>query len=144
MLLGQTETAKLLEQCNGSRLAIEEVLSAYIVWKYLRGATSERVLVKLGYLSRYLRLTGRSHVLEAGADAFKVLSLEVALGGGRVGLLPGETPQGKAIWNKMRRATSSLATDAVYGGPGPVQRFISLPQSEPLRQDHGRTPWAER
>jgi hypothetical protein len=71
-MLGQAEIAKYLDQCNGSRLAIEEVLSAYIVWwadssflvyphifsrKYLKGATSERVLSKLRYLSIFLRVT---------------------------------------------------------------------------------------
>ncbi|KAJ6557931.1 hypothetical protein B0H19DRAFT_1149048 [Mycena capillaripes] len=145
-MLGQAQIAKYLEQCNGSRLAIEEVLSGYIVWKYLRGATSERVLVKLKYLSIYLRVTGRRHILEVGADAFKVLTLEVALGGGRIGLLPSMTAPGKAVWNEIRRAaaSSSLVTDSVYGGPGPVQAFLSRSQSRPLRSDETRTPWSER
>ncbi|KAJ6478752.1 hypothetical protein C8R47DRAFT_983749, partial [Mycena vitilis] len=145
--VGQAEIAKYLEQCNGSRLAIEEVLSGYIVWKYLKGATSTRVLVKLRYLSLFLRVTGRTHILEAGADAFMVLSLEVALGGGRVGLLPSTTVPGKAVWNDIRRATStrySLVTDSVYGGPGPVHSFLSIPQSEPIHRDGIRTRWSER
>ncbi|KAJ7108735.1 hypothetical protein C8R44DRAFT_743966 [Mycena epipterygia] len=155
-MLGQADIAKYLDQCNGNRIAIEEVLSGYIVWKYLKGATSERVLVKLRYLAIYLRVTGRypsprgrSHILEAGADQIKVLSIEVALGGGRIGLLPSMTMQGKAVWNEIRRAMSSssraaLATDSVYGGPGPVQAFLSRSQSQPFRQNEPRTPWAER
>ncbi|KAJ6557930.1 hypothetical protein B0H19DRAFT_1261507 [Mycena capillaripes] len=141
-MLGQTETAKYLDQCSDSRLGIEEVLSAYIVW----GADSERVLVKLGYLSRYLRLTGRCHILEAGAAAFKVLTLEVAFGGGRIGLLPAMTVPGRTVWNELRRAaaSSSLVTDSVYGGPGPVQAFLSRSQSKPLPHNETRTPWAER
>ncbi|KAF7360169.1 hypothetical protein MVEN_00745400 [Mycena venus] len=149
-MLGQAEIAKRLDQCHGSRQAIEEVLSGYIVWKYLKGATSERVLVKLKYLTIYLRVTGRRHILEVGADALKVLTLEVALGGGRVGLLPAMTVPGKAVWNEIRRvaSSSSLVTDAVYGGPGPVQRFLSPSQSHPQRYfrdgELERTPWAER
>ncbi|KAJ7918423.1 hypothetical protein B0H13DRAFT_1607440 [Mycena leptocephala] len=144
-MLGQAEIAKYLDQCNGSRLAIEEVLSAYIVWKYLKGATSERVLSKLRYLSIFLRVTGRRHILDVGADAFKVLTLEVALGGGRIGLLPSTTVPGKGAWNVLRRAaSSSLVTDSVYGGPGPVQAFLSLSQSRPWRHNETRTPWAER
>ncbi|KAJ7109609.1 hypothetical protein C8R43DRAFT_1091734 [Mycena crocata] len=144
-MLGQTDIAKYLDQCGGSRLAIEEVLSAYIVWKYLKGATSERVLMKLRYLTIYLRVTGRRHILEAGADAFKVLSIEVSLGGGRVGLLPSMTVPGRAVWNDLRRAASTssraatFVTDSVYGGPGPVHTFLSLSQN-----DEARTPWAER
>ncbi|KAJ7449128.1 hypothetical protein B0H11DRAFT_1743832 [Mycena galericulata] len=146
-MLGQTDTAKYLDQCNGSLLALEEVLSAYIVWKYLRGATSERVLLKLGYLARYLKVTGRRHILDAGADVFKALTMEVALGGGRIGKLPARTVPGKAVWNEMRRATSrstSLVTDGIYGGPGPVQAFLSSPQSQPLHPNESRTPWLER
>jgi len=144
-MLGQGEIAKYLDQCQGYRTAIEEVLSGYIVWKYLKGATSERVLVKLRYLSIYLRVTGRRHILEVGADVFKILTLEVTLGGGRIGLLPAKTVPGKTVWNQIRRAaSSSLITDSVYGGPGPVQAFLSLTQSQPLWYNEGRTPWSER
>ncbi|KAJ7645016.1 hypothetical protein B0H17DRAFT_1104405 [Mycena rosella] len=130
-MLGQSEIARYLEQCDGVFVAIEEVLSAYIVWKYLKGATSERVLVKLRYLTIYLRVTGRSHIVAAGADAFKALTMEVSLGGGRrVGLLPAMTLPGKAAWNELRRAAHSravsLATDSVYGGPGPVRALYSI------------------
>ncbi|KAJ6616330.1 hypothetical protein B0H10DRAFT_1799721 [Mycena sp. CBHHK59/15] len=144
-MLGQADIAKYLDQCNGSRLAIEEVLSGYIAWKYMKGATSERVLLKLRYLAIYLRVTGRDHILDAGADAFKALTIEVALGGGRIGLLPSMTAPGRAVWNELRRAgAAALATDSVYGGPGPVQTFLSLVQSRPFRENESRTPWAER
>ncbi|KAJ7487240.1 hypothetical protein B0H11DRAFT_1721373 [Mycena galericulata] len=146
-MLGQADIAKYFDQCNGSMLAVEEVLSAYIVWKYLKGATSERVLLKLRYLAIYLKVTGRRHILDEGADAFKALTMEVAFGGGRIGLLPATTIPGKVVWNEIRRATSrstSLVTDAIYGGPGPVQAFLSLPQSQPFRPNESRTPWLER
>ncbi|KAJ7734545.1 hypothetical protein DFH07DRAFT_844696 [Mycena maculata] len=144
-MLGQAETAKYLDQCNGSRVAIEEVLSAYIVCKYLKGSTSERVLLKLRYLAIYLRVTRRSHILNAGADEFKALTMEVALGGGRIGLLPTVSVPGRAAWNELRRtAATSLVTDSVYGGPGPVQTFLSLSQSQPYRGNESRTPWLDR
>ncbi|KAF8162474.1 hypothetical protein K438DRAFT_1985120 [Mycena galopus ATCC 62051] len=128
-MLGQAEIAKYFDQCLGSKTAIEEVLSGYIVWKYIKGATSERVLLKLRYLSIYLRVTGRRHVLEKGADVFKVLTPEVALGGGRIGLLPATTAPGKAVWNAIRRAASlPLPTDS----------------SQPLRHYETRSPWSER
>ncbi|KAJ7223682.1 hypothetical protein B0H12DRAFT_1213102 [Mycena haematopus] len=143
-MLGQAEIAKYFDQCEGSRTAIEEVLSGYIVWKYLKGATSGRVLGKLRYLTIFLQVTGRRHILEVGADVFKVLTLEVALGGGRIGLLPAQTVPGKAVWNAIRRAAPSIVTDSVYGGPGPVQAFLSLSQSQPLPHQEGRTPWSDR
>ncbi|KAJ7800359.1 hypothetical protein B0H14DRAFT_2899988 [Mycena olivaceomarginata] len=147
-MLGQAEISKYFDQCQGCRRAIEEVLSGYISWKYIKGATSERVLIKLRYLTIYLHVTGRRQVLEVGADAFKVLTLEVSLGGGRIGLLPATTVPGKAVWNQIRRAaprvSTSLVTDAVYGGPGPVQEYLSPSQSQPPARNHERTPWAER
>ncbi|KAK7044849.1 hypothetical protein R3P38DRAFT_2881241 [Favolaschia claudopus] len=148
-MLGQAQIAKYLDQCEGSRTAIEEVLSGYIVWKYIKGATSERVLTKLRYLTIYLRVTGRRHILETAADIFTILSLEVSRGGGRVGLLPTMSVPGKAVWNQIRRAapsTALLATDSVYGGPGPVQAFLSITQSRPSRynEDPMPTPYSER
>ncbi|KAJ6582936.1 hypothetical protein DFH09DRAFT_1144963 [Mycena vulgaris] len=145
-MLGQAEIARYLDQCDGSMLAIEEVLSAYIVWKYLKGATSERVLLKLRYLTIYLRVTGRRHILDAGADAFKAVTMEVALaGGGRIGLLPSMTVPGRAVWNELRRASraSAFVTDSVYGGPGPVQAFSSHSQSQRFRENESRSPWLE-
>lgn len=56
-MLGQSETARLLQQCNGDATAIEEVLSAYVVWKYLKGRTTTHVLAKLKMLSSFLRIT---------------------------------------------------------------------------------------
>ncbi|KAF7351393.1 hypothetical protein MSAN_01571000 [Mycena sanguinolenta] len=144
-MLGQADIAKYLDQCEGSKTAIEEVLSGYIVWKYLRGATSARVLGKLRYLTIYLRVTGRGHIIEEGADVFKILMLEVAGGGGRIGLLPAQTVPGKAVWNAIRRAASlPLVTDSVYGGPGPVHAFLSFAQSQPLPHNETRTPWSEQ
>ncbi|KAF7307046.1 hypothetical protein MIND_00497700 [Mycena indigotica] len=144
-MLGQSQVVKYLDQCNGDLVAIEEVLSAYIVWKYLKGSTSAQVLMKIKLLTIFLRVTGRRQLLETAADVFKVLTLEVSLGGGRVGQLAGQTVQGKAIWNELRRRSPNLVTDGVYGGPGPVHTFLSNAQSRPFSTDTAtRTPWAER
>ncbi|KAJ7359658.1 hypothetical protein DFH08DRAFT_846663 [Mycena albidolilacea] len=150
-MLGQAEISKYFDQCQGCRRAIEEVLSGYISWKYIRGATSERVLVKLRYLTLYLHVTGRRHILEVGADVLRVLTLEVSLGSGRIGVLPATTVPGKAVWNQIRRAapraSTSLVrvvTDSVYGGPGPVQEFLSHSESQRSARNYGRAPWAER
>ncbi|KZP23286.1 hypothetical protein FIBSPDRAFT_858545 [Athelia psychrophila] len=56
-MLGQTEIAKLLKQCNGDALAMEEVLCAYVVWKYVKGRSNEHVLEKLRQLRMYLSVT---------------------------------------------------------------------------------------
>ncbi|KAF7319133.1 hypothetical protein HMN09_00249700 [Mycena chlorophos] len=145
LMLGQSEVAKYLDQCCGDVTSMEEVLSAYVVSKYLKGSTSERVLIKMRYLIVYLRATGRRHILETAADVLKVLFLEVSLGGGRVGTLPSRTAVGKTVWNRLRRETSSvLMTDAVYGGPGPVHSFLSTSQRIPFRNENTRSAWAER
>ncbi|KAJ7100041.1 hypothetical protein B0H15DRAFT_818479 [Mycena belliarum] len=145
-MLGQVEIARYLDQCNGSPLAIEEVLSAYIFWKYIKGATSQRVLVKLRYLTLYLRVTGRGHILEAGADQFKALSAEVVHGGSRIGALRSFTEPGKAVWNQLRRAAPSLLTHSMYGGPGSMHELLSRPQSHlPAFGDTAeREPWLDR
>ncbi|KAJ7634555.1 hypothetical protein FB45DRAFT_1056568 [Roridomyces roridus] len=153
-MLTQSDIAKYLDQCTGpdAVLAIDEILSGYIVAKYIRGASAERVLLKLRGLVFYLRVTGRSHVLEVGADPFKALMEEVSLGGERVGILPALTSPGKAVWNHLRRNARGergpshplLVTDPTYGGPGPARVFLSLPQSRPLHENETRTPWLQR
>jgi len=144
-MLGQSHIGKYLDQCGDSRLAIEEVLSAYIVWKYLKGATTVRVLAKIRLLCFFLRATRRSRILVIGADAIKALSIEVAMGGGRLGLLPAMTLPGKAVWNELRRAAHhGIATDNVYGGPGPVQAFLTESQRRRFEDDFERTAWAEQ
>lgn len=56
-MLGQNEIGKLLKRCNGDPTAIEEVLSAYVVWKYLKGRPPGHILGKLRYLRLYLQVT---------------------------------------------------------------------------------------
>lgn len=56
-MLGQSEVVKLLEKCNGDPTAIEEILSAYVVWKLLKGRSTAYVLVKLKDLCNLLKLT---------------------------------------------------------------------------------------
>lgn len=53
------ETAKYLERCvddESPELAIEEVLSAYVAWKLVRGQSCEVIIQKLRYLTMYLRV----------------------------------------------------------------------------------------
>jgi hypothetical protein len=54
------------------------------------------IYLRVTYVDQNLRAVmltsgrGRGHILEAGGDAIKALTLEVATGGGRrIGLLPG-------------------------------------------------------
>ncbi|KAF7326058.1 hypothetical protein MKEN_00456700 [Mycena kentingensis (nom. inval.)] len=148
-MLGQREIGKYLDEWSGNLTAIEEILSAYIVWKYLKGASSSRVLVKIKYLAMYLRFSGRAHILREAADIFKVLTIEVSIGGGRIGLLPSRTTPGKEIWNRIRREAPARLrrrglTGATYGGPVPVQEFLTQAQREPWQPNQERTPWAEQ
>ncbi|EIN05128.1 hypothetical protein PUNSTDRAFT_146032 [Punctularia strigosozonata HHB-11173 SS5] len=137
-MLGQAETATYLEQCGDELVAIEEVLSAYVIWKFLKGHSCPHVLQKLHYLCIYLRVTGRTRVLSFGRDVFKVIALEVAAGGGRLGVAPVTSPVGKEIWNRIRREVSKSArqqrlvsTDAEYGGPAPAILLVT-PRQLPL------------
>ncbi|KZP27800.1 hypothetical protein FIBSPDRAFT_780668, partial [Athelia psychrophila] len=103
-MLGQTEVAELLKQCNGDSLAMEEVLSAYVVWKYVKGRSNEHVLEKIRQLRRVLVVTGQTETLRAGERAFRIVMTECALGGqNRIGVLPATTPIGKRVCNDLRR-----------------------------------------
>lgn len=147
-MLNQREIAKFLDQCEGDNIAIEEVLSGYVIWKYMRGSSSAMVLTKLRYLSIFLRVTGRGHIVESGRDAFTAIAMEVSLGGGRIGDLPSITAPGKAVVNKIRRHishSSNFATEAIYGGPLPVSNLLTELQRSPSNPtEAGRTAWAER
>ncbi|KAJ7735809.1 hypothetical protein B0H16DRAFT_128697 [Mycena metata] len=145
-MLGQSEITKYLKRCD-TEVGIEEVLSAYIAAKYLKGATSERVLLKLKYLAMYLRVNGHQRILDLGAEPWRVLTMEVALGGGRIGLLRSVTEPGRAAWNQIRRVSTSNSgpsTDSVHGGPGPVQTFLLPDQAQPFLLNEARAPWLER
>ncbi|EIM87770.1 uncharacterized protein STEHIDRAFT_120069, partial [Stereum hirsutum FP-91666 SS1] len=137
-MLNQSEVAKYFDQCHNNS-EIEEVLSAYIVWKFYRGHNPAQVLLKMHHPCCYLRVTGRSRILTIGYDAFKILTVEVALGGGRIGVLPSFTKPGLAVWNTLRQAAShsssrkrKIVTDEIYGGPGPVLAFLHLSPSQPF------------
>lgn len=59
-MLSQSEIARYLERCVDDEvpvLALEEVLSAYVAWKLIRGQRCEVVLQKLRYLIIYLQVT---------------------------------------------------------------------------------------
>jgi len=150
-MLGQTEIARLLKQCNGDALAMEEVMSAYVVWKYVKGRSTEHVLSKLRYLRLYLSVTGQTDILTAGRQAFLIVTTECALGGqSRIGVLPATTPIGKEVWNRVRRNMSRtqirVMTDGQYGGPAPVRAFLTAAQRRPspLAVGSERPSWLER
>ncbi|KZP11052.1 hypothetical protein FIBSPDRAFT_1050993 [Athelia psychrophila] len=150
-MLGQTEIAKLLKQCNGDALAMEEVLCAYVVWKYVKGRSNEHVLEKLRQLRMYLSVTGQRDILRAGQRAFRIVMTECALGEqSRLGVLPATTPIGKRAWNDLRRSMSGtqiqVITDSRYGGPAPVQAFLNAEQRRQPRvaEDLVRPGWLER
>lgn len=59
-MLSQSEIARLLDRCvdeESPELAMEEILSAYVAWKLIRGQSCALVLQKLRYLTMYLRVT---------------------------------------------------------------------------------------
>jgi len=130
-MLGQNETGKLLKRCNGDPIAIEEVLSAYVVWKYLKGRPPGHILSKLRYLTIYLQVTGQHDILRAGSRVFTLIKTECGLGEeSRIGMLPATTLIGKEVWNRIRRQMSTaqvkLMTDGLYRNndnptSGPIQ-----------------------
>ncbi|KII90548.1 hypothetical protein PLICRDRAFT_39118 [Plicaturopsis crispa FD-325 SS-3] len=137
-MLGKAEVAKLLDQCGDHSCAIGDVLSAYVYWKYLRGASTTRVLEKLRALCMYLRSTNRSNVLRIGKRSFMAVGTLVASGGGRIGKAPVETPIGIEVWNALRRRRVAVAaTDGDEGGPGSVLAFTTLEQRK-VWGYHGR------
>jgi len=142
-MLGQAQIARYLDKCEDSAIAIEEVLSAYIVWKYIKGATSLRVLHKLRHLCIYLRVTGRGHILETGRNAFRDLTHEVTIGGGRVGGSPTGSEPGRQAWNQLRRGAASrhIILMTGDGGSGPVSAFLTENQRVPFIER--RTEWGE-
>ncbi|KZP23256.1 hypothetical protein FIBSPDRAFT_786085 [Athelia psychrophila] len=128
-MLNQNETGKLLKRCDGDPTAIEEVLSAYVVWKYLKGRPPGHILSKLRYLTIYLQVLGQHDVLRAGSRAFTLIKSECGLGGeSRIGMTPATTLVGKEVWNRLRQQMSTaqieLMTDGLYGGTAPIQAFI--------------------
>jgi hypothetical protein len=145
-MLGQKEISRFLSECDSNQ-AVEEVLSAYVTWKYMRGSSSMRILGKLRSLTIYLRANGQTRPLIIGKDAFTIIAIEVALGGGRIGVLPAQTVPGKQSWNKIRRyaqPSHNVTTDQQYGGPGPVSHLGLTPfQRTPSPHASERSLWAQ-
>ncbi|KAJ3795092.1 hypothetical protein GGU11DRAFT_252752 [Lentinula aff. detonsa] len=69
---------------------MEEILSAYVAWKFIRGQSCALVMQKLRYLTIYLRVTGRQWVLERIRQVLMVIATELSLGGGLIGACPGK------------------------------------------------------
>ncbi|KAE9407545.1 hypothetical protein BT96DRAFT_986538 [Gymnopus androsaceus JB14] len=139
-MLSQSETAKYLDRCvdeESPELAMEEVLSAYVAWKLVRGQSCEVVLQKLRYLTIYLRVTNRRRVLEQIREVIVVTATELSFGGGLIGACPLNTLIGKEVWNLLRRKLSSntFNTDPEYGGPITFHDLRSVEESRnPVRQ----------
>ncbi|KAH7878133.1 uncharacterized protein C8R40DRAFT_1167532 [Lentinula edodes] len=123
-MLSQSEVARLLDRCvdeESPELAMEEILSAYVAWKLIRGQSCALVLQKLRYLTMYLRVTERQWVLATIREVIMVTATELSFGGGLIGACPVSTPLGKQVWNDFRRKLSTTShafnTDPEYGGP---------------------------
>ncbi|KAJ3834079.1 hypothetical protein F5878DRAFT_375925 [Lentinula raphanica] len=90
-MLSQSETAKLLDKCveeECPELAMEEVLSAYVAWKFIHGKSCAFVMQKLRYLTMYLRVTERHWLLERMSEVLMVIGTEIQFGGGLIGACP--------------------------------------------------------
>ncbi|KAH8927857.1 hypothetical protein BT69DRAFT_1277621 [Atractiella rhizophila] len=149
-MLGQADIGKYLDRCTSDQ-EVEEVLSGYVIWKYLRGHTSGEVLEKIRYLTLYLRGTNRSHILTKHNAAFLIICYETALGGGRIGYLPAMTPAGKDICNRIRSHANksnrflkriAFVTHSEFAGPFPVDTITTQDQRGVPTND--REPWSER
>ncbi|KAJ4466257.1 hypothetical protein J3R30DRAFT_3588902 [Lentinula aciculospora] len=144
-MLSQSETAKLLDRCvdeESPELAMEEILSAYVAWKLIRGQSCSLVMQKLRYLTMYLRVTGRQWILETIREVLMVIATELSYGAGLIGACPVSTPIGKQAWNDLRRklSTTSYAfnTDLEYGGPVTIHRLRSVEEPRnPIRHMDG-------
>ncbi|KAF7979969.1 hypothetical protein HWV62_40034 [Athelia sp. TMB] len=128
---------------------MEEVLCAYVTYKYLKGRSTAHILEKIRQLRVFLSITGQRGILTAGERAFRIVITECALGGERIGLLPATTPLGKAVWNEVRRhmsrAQMQVVTDSRYGGPAPAAAFLTAAQRRPpsVAEDLVRPGWLE-
>ncbi|KAF8918920.1 hypothetical protein CPB85DRAFT_1279390 [Mucidula mucida] len=86
--------------------------------------------------------SGRGHIMRTGETAFKAISFEAAMGGGRIGVTP--------VWNIIRRWADkkyAISTDRTYGGPGTVPAWFTPRQLAELRRTmelHERPAWLER
>jgi len=151
-MLGQYEIANYLKRCNGDRIAIEEVLCGYVVWKYVKGRNTEHILRKIRELRMWLAVTGESAILRASHRVFTMLIIECTMvHQSRLGVSPTTTPVGKEVWNCIRRNMSSaqrrVITDSQYGGPAPIQAILTPGQrnaSPSIVEGSERPPWVER
>ncbi|KAJ3770201.1 hypothetical protein FB446DRAFT_692560 [Lentinula raphanica] len=144
-MLSQSETAKLLERCveeECPELAMEEVLSAYVAWKFIRGQNCALVMQKLRYLALYLRVTERRWLLERMSEVLIVIGTEISFGGGLIGACPVSTSIGKQVWNEIRRKLNPnsymFKTDPEFGGPITFHRLRSIDEPRnPVRDFDG-------
>ncbi|KAH8826699.1 hypothetical protein DL96DRAFT_1528403 [Flagelloscypha sp. PMI_526] len=153
-MLSQSQVAPYFDKCTDDD-CVSEILSAYVVCKFLNGSNCAQVLQKIQYLCQFLRVTGRGHILRIGEQAFKVISFEVAVGlSERIGATPATTPAGKEIWNYIRqKASRKHYTIATHqdGGPGTIPTFVSPDQQRRLQvgaqrnlNEEDRPAWMER
>ncbi|KAJ3848510.1 hypothetical protein EV368DRAFT_86535 [Lentinula lateritia] len=134
-MLSQSEVARLLDRCvdeESPELAMEEILSAYVAWKLIRGQSCALVLQKLRYLTIYLRVTERQWVLATIREVIMVTATELSLGGVSTSL-------GKQVWNDFRRKLSTtshaLNTDPEYGGPITFHGLLSIDEPSVLHMN---------
>jgi hypothetical protein len=88
--------------------------------------------------------SNRGDIIRDGAAAFRIIALEVSLGGQRIGILPSMTPVGKRIVNDLRRrldrsyflrgspsSSDDIMTDGKWGGPFPATSIMTAAQQRP-------------
>ncbi|KAH8826698.1 hypothetical protein DL96DRAFT_1603867 [Flagelloscypha sp. PMI_526] len=150
-MLSQSQIAPYFDKCTDDD-GVVEILSGYVVCKFLNGSNCAQVIRKIQYLCNFLRVTGRGHILRMGEEAFKAVTFEVAVGSERIGASPATTPAGKELFNLIRQKASKKNYKIVthpLGGPGAVPTFFSPDQHQRLLLDLGvniedRPPWLER
>lgn len=95
--------------------------------------------------------SGESAILRASSEIFSILVIECALvDQSRLGVSPTTTEVGKEVWNRIRRNMSrtqiQVTTDRQYGGPAPIQAFLTPNQrrASSISETTERPPWLER
>ncbi|KIY63363.1 hypothetical protein CYLTODRAFT_458172 [Cylindrobasidium torrendii FP15055 ss-10] len=149
MALTQSLAARYFDQVNDDS-GINEVLSAYVMSKFVNGSEPGEVLYKMHLLCCYLRANGREHVLEIGLKAFKAIAFEVAIGGDRIGATAIASKAGIKAWNRVREQARKkgypIVTHELWGGSGtivamfPPEQFAKLRR---LKDPSERPTWLE-
>ncbi|KAM0753864.1 hypothetical protein T439DRAFT_322745 [Meredithblackwellia eburnea MCA 4105] len=126
--LTQSKCAELLNPCTCQK-QFTDVVSAYLLQKYLNGSNSQEVLLRFKYLIDYFRTMRHTAVLlDTYRSAITWMAYHVShLNGGSIGSTPATTPEGVEAWNIVRKSPNykgGVSTDS-WGlrGPGAVRNL---------------------